>query len=135
MRAQRAHVRSGVRLGHAERTHGGRAGRAEARRRPLEELLRRAGREQCRDRQGRAHDGHADPGIAPEQLFVDDWERQTGLVGPELRKAFQPVEPDPRGLGDQVPRRSLALVPVVRRRPHDLLGEAVDPVTDVLLVL
>ena len=78
---------------------------------------------------------HPDTGVAPEQLLVDDRERQAGLVGPELGQAFESVEADLGGLLDHRPRRLLALVPLRRGGPDDVLGEAVDPVAEVLLVL
>ena len=85
--------------------------------------------------QRRAHDRHADPGVAPEQLLVDDRERDPGRVGPELGDPLEAVEADLRGLLDDRPGRLLALVPLGRRRAHHVLREAVNPVPDVLLVL
>ena len=82
-----------------------------------------------------AHDRHADAGVAPEQLLVDDRQRQAGRVGEELRERLEAVEADLRGLLDDRPGRLLALVPLGRGRAHDVLGEAVDPVAHVLLVL
>ena len=95
----------------------------------------RALAEDRRDGERGAHDRHADAGVAPEQLLVDDRQRQAGRVGEELRQAFEAVEADLRGLLDDRPRRLLALVPLVRGGAHDVRGEAVDPVADVLLVL
>ena len=56
-------------------------------------------------------------------------------VGEELREAFEPVQPDLGRLLDDRPRRLLLLVPLVGGRAHDVGGEAVHPVADVLLVL
>ena len=49
--------------------------------------------------------------------------------------AFEAVEADLGGLLDHRPGRLLALVPLGGGGPDDALGEAVDPVADVLLVL
>ncbi len=80
-------------------------------------------------------DAHADPGVAPEQLLVDDRQRQAGLVGPELGQPFEAVEADLGRLLDHRPGRLLALVPLGGGGPHGALGEPVDPLPDVLLVL
>jgi hypothetical protein len=133
--AQRAHIGARVRLGHAERADGRLLGRAVALRHPLHQLLVRPRREDAGHRQRRAEDRQADPRVAPEQLLVDERQRQPGLVGPELRHRLEAVEPDLGRLGDHRPRRLLALVPLGGRRAHDLLGEAVDPVAQVALVL
>ena len=98
-------------------------------------LLGRALAEDRGDRERGAHDRHPDPGVAPEQLLVDDRQRQARLVEPELGQALVAVEADLRGLLDHRPRRLLALVPFGGRRADDVGGEAVDPVADVLLVL
>ena len=82
-----------------------------------------------------AHDRHADPGVAPEQLLVDDRQRQAGRVGEELGDPFEAVQADLGGLLDDRPGGLLLLVPLVGGRAHDVGGEAVDPVADVLLVL
>ena len=82
-----------------------------------------------------AHDRHPDPGVAPEELLVGDRQRQARLVGPELGQRLEAVEADLRRLLDHRPGRLLALVPLGGRRPDDLLGEPVDPLADVLLVL
>ena len=108
---------------------------AEALRDPLPHLLGRAGAEDPRDRERRAHDRHADAGVAPEELLVDDRQRQAGRVGPELGDRLEAVQPDLGRLLDDRPGRLLALVPFGRGRAHDALGESVDPVPDVLLVL
>jgi hypothetical protein len=77
----------------------------------------------------------ADAGVAPEQLFVDDRERQAGRVGEELREAFEAVEADLGGLFDDRPGRLLLLVPLVSRGADHVGCEPVDPVADVLLIL
>ena len=109
--------------------------RAVALRDPLAELLAGARGEDRGDGERRAHDRHADAGVAPEQLLVDDRQHQAGLVGVELRERLEAVEADLRRLLDQRPRRLLALVPLGRRRADDVRREAVDPLAHVELVL
>ena len=111
------------------------SGGAEAARDPLADLLARALAEDRGHGERGAHDRHADPGVAPEQLLVDDRQRQPGRVGEELRQALEAVQPDLRGLLDDRPGGLLLLVPLVGGRTDDVGGEAVDPVADVLLVL
>ena len=110
-------------------------GGAEATLDPLRHLLGGALAEDRRDRERGAHDRHPDPGVAPEELLVDDRQRQARLVEPELRQPLVSVEPDLRRLGDHRPRRLLALVPLGRGRADDVRCEPVHPVADVLLVL
>ncbi len=133
--AQRRDVRAGVGLGGAERRHLDVIRRAEAARDPLTDLLAGALTEDRRHREGGPHDRHADPGIAPEQLLVDERERQAGGIGEELREPFEAVEPDLGCLFDDRPGGLLLLVPLVRGRPYDISRETVDPVANVLLIL
>ena len=102
---------------------------------PLGHLLGRALAEDRRDRERGAHDRHPDPGVAPEQLLVDERQHQPRLVEPELGQALVAVEADLRRLLDHRPRRLLALVPFGGGGADDVGGEAVHPVADVLLVL
>ncbi len=134
-RPQRGHVGAGVGLGDAERADLRLVDGAVALRHPLAELLARAGGEDRGDGERRAHDRHPDPGVAPEQLLVDDRQQQAGLVGVELRQRLEAVEADLRRLLDQRPGRLLALVPLRRGGADDVLGESVDPVAHVALVL
>ena len=108
---------------------------AEATRDPLRHLLGCALTEDRGDRERGAHDRHPDPCVTPEQLLVDDRQRQARLVEPELRQALVAVEADLRRLLDHRPRRLLALVPLGGGGADDVGGEPVDPVADVLLVL
>ena len=108
---------------------------AEALRHPLDQLLGRARAVDPGDGQGRAEDRHADSGVAPEQLLVDDREGQPRRIGPELRDRLEAVEPDLGRLLDHRPGELLLLVPLVRRGPDHLLGEPVGPLPDVPLVL
>ena len=124
---QRGDVGARVGLGHAERADLRLVGRPVALRHPLAELLARARGEDRGHGERRAHDRHADPGVAPEQLLVDDRQQQPGLVGVELRERLEAVEPDLRRLLDQRPRRLLALVPLGRRRPDDVLRRSRGP--------
>src|SRR4051812_35385635 len=134
-RAQRGDVGAGVRLAHAERADLRLLLGPEALRDPLAHLLGRARAEDARHRERRTHDRHADAGVAPEELLVHDREREAGLVGPELGDRLEAVEPDLRRLLDHRPGRLLLLVPLCGSRPNDPVGEPVDPVADVLLVL
>ena len=61
--------------------------------------------------------------------------REPGLVGPELGDPLEAVEADLGRLLDHRPGRLLALVPLGRGRAHHALGEPVNPVADVLLVV
>ncbi len=129
------HVRARVGLRSAERGHLQVIGRAEAAGDPLADLLAAALAEDRGHGQRGAHDRHADTGVAPEQLLVDDRQRQAGGVGEELGEPFEPVQPDLGGLLDDRPGGLLLLVPLVRGGSHHVGGEAVDPLADVLLVL
>ena len=133
--AQRGDVGAGVGLGDAERADLRVLRRAEALRDPLAHLLGRAAGEDAGRRERRAHDRHADAGVAPEQLLVDDRERQAGRVGVELRQRLEAVEADLGRLADDRPGRLLLLVPLGGRGADDVGGEAVDPVADVALVV
>ena len=68
--------------------------------------------EDGRHRQRRAHDRHADAGVAPEQLLVDQRQREAGRVGPELGQALEAVQADLGRLLDDRPGGLLALVPL-----------------------
>ncbi len=110
-------------------------GGAEALGDPLAHLLRGPLAEDRGDRERGAHDRHADSGVAPEELLVGDRQRQSGFIGPKLGQRLEAVEADLGRLLDDRPRRFLALVPFGRGGPNDALGETVNPVADVLLIL
>jgi hypothetical protein len=133
--ADRRDIGPGVGLRGAEGGHRRLLDGPEALRQPLADLLAGALAEDRRDGEPGAHDRHADAGIAPEELLVDDRQHQPAGVGVELRQRIEPVEADLGRLSDDRPRRLLALVPFVGGRAHDAFGEAVDPVADVFLVL
>ena len=128
-------VRAGVRLRRAEGPDLDVVLVAEALRHPLDHLLGRARAVDPGDRQRGAEDRHADPGVAPEELLVDEREGQPRRIGPELGDRLEAVEPDLGRLLHDRPGELLLLVPLVRRGPHRLLGEPVRPLPDVLLVL
>ena len=134
-RAQGGDVRSGVGLGYAEGAHLWVVGGPVALRHPFHQLLRSPGGEDPGHGERRPHDRHADAGVAPEELLVDDRQGQPRGVCPELRQALERVQPDLRRLLDHGPGGLLPLVPFRGRRPHDSLRKAVHPVTNVLLVL
>ena len=134
-RAHARDIRARIRLRGAKRCHLDVIGGPEAARDPLADLLAAALPEDRGDGQRGAHDRHADAGVAPEELLVDDRQSQPAGVGEELGDAFQAVEADLRGLLDDGPGRLLLLVPLVGRRADHVGREAVDPVADVLLVL
>ena len=82
-----------------------------------------------------AHDRHADAGVAPEQLLDGDRQREPGRVADRVEQEVDAVQADLRGLLDDRPRELLALVPLVGGRADDVLGEVVDPLLDLQLVL
>jgi hypothetical protein len=132
---QRRHVGAGVGLGHAERAELHLVGRAEALGHPLHDLLGRAGAGDAGGGQARAEDGEADARVAPEQLLEGDGQRQPGVVTQRrLGEEVEGVEADLGRLLDERPGKLLALVPLLRRRPHDRLREVVDPLLDLLLI-
>ena len=85
--------------------------------------------------EARAHDRHADAGVAPEQLLDGDGQGQPGRVGDRVEQEVDAVEPDLGGLLDDRPGELLALVPLVGRRADHALGEVVHPLLDLQLVL
>ena len=134
-RAQAGHVGAGVGLAHAERPERDLVRRAVALRDPLDHLLGRAVAGDAGGGEARAHDRHADAGVAPEQLLDGDRQRQPRLVLHRVEDEVDAVEPDLGGLLDDRVGELLALVPLRRRRAHDALGEVVDPLLDLQLVL
>ena len=133
--ADRGDVGPGVRLRGAEGGNLRLLGRPVALRHPLDELVGRPGGVDPGHCQRRAHDREADSGVAPEQLLVGDRKLQPGRVGPELGQRLEAIEADLGGLLDDRPGRLLALVPLGGCRTNHLLGEPVNPVADLPLVL
>ena len=119
-RAQAGDVRPGVGLAHAERPELHLVGRAVALRHPLHDLLGRAVAGDPRGGQPRAHDRHADAGVAPEQLLDGDRQREARRVGDGVHQEVDAVEPDLGGLLDDRPRELLPLVPLVGGRADDV---------------
>ncbi len=114
--ADRRDVGAGVGLRRAERGDLRVVGGAEALLDPLGHLLGRALAEDRGDRERGAHDRHPDPGVAPEQLLVDDRQGQA-------RTGRTRTEPGPRsrrGRSSRPPgspaRASPRARPIRRRR-------------------
>ena len=133
--AQRRDVGAGVGLAHAEGAELRVVGGAVALRHPLHDLLGRAVARDAGRGEGRAEDREADAGVAPEQLLDGD-----GSISPvgsanALRHEVEAVEADLGRLLHDRPRELLPLVPLVGDRAHDVLGEVVDPLLDLQLVL
>ena len=134
-RAQRGHVRAGVGLAHAEGTELDLVGGAVALRHPLHDLLRGAvARDACRG-EGGSEDREADAGVAPPQLLEAHRQRQAGGIGECVRHEVEAVEADVRRLLHDGPWELLTLVPLVSDRAHHVLGEVVDPLLQLQLVL
>ena len=110
-------------------------GGAEALRHPLGDLLGRAVAGDARSAQRAAEDRERDAGVAPAHLLAHDREQQPGRVREALRHELPGVEADLGGLLDDGPRRLFTLVPLVTDGSHDLLGEIVHPLLDLLLIL
>ena len=134
-RAQARHIRSGVGLADAERAELHLVGGAVALRHPLHRLLGRAGAGDPRRRESRPHDRHADAGVTPEQLLDRHRQRQAGGITHRVEHEVEPVQADLRGLFDDRERELLALVPLVGGGTDHGLGEVVDPLLDLQLVL
>ena len=134
-RLERRDVRAGVGLGHAERGQLDVVGRPEALRDPLADLLGRAVGEDAGHGERRAEDGQRDAGVAPTHLLVDEAHEQAGRVGEALGDEVEGVQPDLGRLLDDGPRRLFTLVPLGAGGAHDVLGELVDPLGDLELVL
>ena len=108
---------------------------AEAGRDPGRDLLRRALGEDRGDRQPGALDGQRDAGAAPGQLLGDQRGHDARRVGVGLLEEVDPVEPDLGRLLDHRPRELLGLVVLDGDRADLLLGEVVDPVPDLTLLV
>ena len=110
-------------------------GRAETLRDPLADLLGGAVAGDAGGAEGAAEDRQRDPGVAPAHLLAHDREQQPGGIREALRHELPRVEADLRRLLDDGPRRLFFLVPLVTGGPHDLFGEVVHPLLDLLLIL
>ena len=134
--AQRAHVGAGVGLGDAEGAELHVVGVAVALRHPLDDLLGRAVAGDAGGGQAGAEDRQRDAGVAPEQLLHGDREGEAGGVAHHrVGHEVEPVEADLGGLLDDRPRGLLPLVPLLGGGAHDVVGELVDPVLELHLVV
>jgi hypothetical protein len=82
-----------------------------------------------------ADDGQPDAGVTPEELFQGDRQPEPGLLEGLRGEEVDRVQPDLRGLLDDLPGGLLALVVLVRRGAYDVLGELVHPLLQLELVL
>ncbi len=86
--------------------------------------------------QAGAEDRQRDASVAPEQLLHRHREGEAGGVAHHgVGHEVHPVEADLGGLLDDRPRGLLALVPLLAGGPDDGVGELVDPVAQLLLVV
>ena len=114
----------------------GSCGGAEHLRRPREELVRRAGGRERRQREAGAEDREADAGAAPADLFHDQRQAETGRVAQHrVRVEVEPVQPDLRRLLHDGPRELLGLVVLRGDRTDLVLGEVVCPLLELFLLL
>ena len=134
--AQRRDVGAGVGLAHAEGAELHVVGRAVALGHPLDELLGGAVAHDAGRGQAAAHDGQADAGVAPEQLLDGHRHGQPGGVAEHgVGHEVEAVEADLGRLLHDRPRELLPLVPLLGGRADHGLGEVVDPLLDLELVL
>ena len=132
-RAQRRHVRSRVRFGHAERAEARVFRRAEHLRRPLHNrfgVLRRDRREG----QTRSEDRERDARASPRAFLQRDRERQTAFVRAELHVEVERVHADLGGLLHDGPREVFALVVLLGCGTDLFLGEVVNPLLEFELL-
>ena len=134
-RPQLADVRAGVGLRDAERSHPEITGAAEALRRPFADLLGRAVRDDPGEPEGGAEDRQPDTGVPPGHLLVHRRQQLAGRISKTAGDEVERVQPNLSRLLDDRPRRLLPLVPLVSRRSQDILGELVDPLDHLQLVL
>ena len=128
-------VAPGVGLAHAERAELDLLGRAEALRHPLADLLGRAVGDDAGDGERAAEDRQRDAGVTPAHLLDHDRPGEAGGIGERVGAELHRVEADLGRLLDDRPRRLLPLVPLVGGGADDVLGEVVDPLLDLELVL
>jgi hypothetical protein len=131
----RGDIGAGVGLSHRKRAQGRVLDGAVAGRNPGRDLLWRALREDRGDRQPGPLDGQGDAGAAPGQLLGDDGGHDPGGVGVRLLQEIDAVKAHLRRLLDDRPGELLGFVVVDRHRPDLLLGEGVDPIPDLTLLV
>jgi hypothetical protein len=132
---QARHVGAGVGLTDREGTELDLVGGAEALRDPLGDLLGGSVAGDARHGEGAPEDGHGQPGVAPAKLLAGQREGEALGVGEDVGDELPGVEADLGRLLDDGPGRLFALVPLGRSRAQDLLGEVVDPLLDLELIL
>jgi hypothetical protein len=132
---QRRDVRAGVGLAHAEGAELHVLGGAEDLGDPLGHLLRGAVGDEAGHAEGRAHDREPDARVSPEQLLGHQRHGQAGGIGEAVDEEVPGVEAVLGRLLDDRPGRLLPLVPLVGGGADDVLGEVVDPLLDLELVL
>ncbi len=132
--AQARDVGAGVGLAHAEGTEHHVVRGAVALGHPFHDLFGRAVAGDAGGGEGRAHDRHADPGVAPEQFLDRDRKGQAGRIAHGVEEEVDTVEADLCSLLDDGPRELFAFVPFLGDGADDALGEVVDPLLDLELV-
>src|SRR3989442_4091524 len=131
----RRDVGAGVWLGPRQGAQGRLLRSPEAGRDPGRDLLWRALGEDRRHRQARALDGHRDARAAPGQLLGDERGHDARAVAVRLLQELGAVEPDLGRVLDDRPGEFLGFVVLVGLRADFLLREAMDPVSDLLLLV
>ena len=96
---------------------------------PFHDLFLGAGGGDASRGQGATHDGHADPGIAPEQFLDGHRHGEAGLVADHpLGQEFPAVQPDLGRLLDDRVGKLLPLIPFRSSGADHVHGELVYPV-------
>ncbi len=132
---ERADVGAGVRLGDGEGAELYLLRSAETLGHPLHDLLRCAAGEDGGDGQRGARNREADARVAPEQLLVGEGHRDPRGIAEGGLQELPGVQADAGGFLDDGQGHLLALVPLVGGGPNHVLGEAVDPLLDLALLL
>lgn len=102
---------------------------------PGADLLLGAVGEDAHGRQARTDDGQGDARVPPEELLHRHRDAEARRVEELLGVEVEGVDADLGRLLDDGPGRFLTLVPLRSRRTDHIRGEAVKPVTDLLLVV
>ena len=129
------HVTAGVWLAHTERSELHVICIAVTLRYPLHRLLRRAVTCDACCGEATSHDRHAKASITPEQFFNRNWQSKTGAVLPSVHQELPAVEPNLCRLLHYRIRELFAFVPFGGSWTHDVFGESVRPVFNLLLVI
>src|SRR3989454_4565150 len=134
-RLHRRDVGARLRLGNGESAQRRLLDRAEAGRDPGRDLLRGALREDGGDREAGALDGQRNAGAAPGQLLGDQGRHDAGAVGVCLLQEVDAIEPHLGGLLDHRPGKLLRFVVLRGDRAEVLLGDAMDPIPELTLLV